>query len=162
MDGRQWFSVSSHQAVKTPLITQCYHLVPETQVHCCSGQQCQNTVLQVVRLTKANGAAVASSVPPQHASVVRCNFMNYFLVDIVPGETQIALSSVGNSLFPARLHSSESLHLHFCFQRLKELRFVATALGLGAAWKRKKKSIIFLLPFSPVCHVVTGMGQQRR
>lgn len=29
------------------------------------------------------------------------------------------------------------------------LRFVAAALGMGAAWKTKKKSIIFL--FFPLC-----------
>lgn len=61
------------------------------------------------------------------------------------------------SLFPARLHSSELLHPHSCFQNEKVPRFVATALEMGAAWKTKKKSIIFL--FFPPVFALLSWGQ---
>lgn len=87
--------------------------------------------------------------------------MKYFLVDIVPGETEIVLFSVGNTVvFPARLHSSEPLHSHSCFQRLKVPRFVAPALGMEAAWQMKKKSIIFLFFFPLFALLSQGQGDR--
>lgn len=80
--------------------------------------------------------------------MLKSDFMTYFLVDILLGETEKALFSRGNTVYFLQGCAVQSPSiLTLAVGRWKVPRFVATSLGVAAAWKTKKKSFIFLFFF---------------